>query len=59
MVVNTKKTSSASGQNNFWLWVAKRKPKGENFTEPCTSKRKAYLKNCNFCGSLKHELILL
>jgi hypothetical protein len=44
--------------NSFWLWVAKRKLKGENFIEPCTLKKKAYLKNCNRYGSLREELIL-
>jgi hypothetical protein len=44
--------------NNFWLWVAKKKPKGEKFIEPCTPKRKAYLKNYNCCGSLRQEIIL-
>jgi hypothetical protein len=53
-----KKPQVQEDNNSFWLWVAKRKPKGENFTEPCTPKRKAYLKNCNCCGSLRQELIL-
>jgi hypothetical protein len=58
LVVSTKKLRVQEDNNSFWLWVAKRKPKGENCTEPCTPKRKAYLKNCNCCGSLRQELIL-
>jgi hypothetical protein len=53
-----KKLRVQEDNNGFWLWVAKRKPKGKNFTKPYTPKKKTYMKNCNCCGSLKQELIL-